>query len=275
MHLLSSRVVGGRAAALLACVAAVHAASGLVEVDLMFPQNDAYAPTPILPVVWAFRGADGLAAYLHPTLEYSFYPYGNFSNDLHNSWGFFELTWANFTSSDPFIVYGEALESLNTEGIWTLDWGLKTYSCSASGDRNVTVKSNGGRVTFTTKNGAKKPDVAATTPRDTCQGDGFAFDITSTRDSKNDFENGKPCAVLADTTPTPSACGIKIEASAASSISADLTQRACVLNTAQATPWCPPPDKNMAGSLMVPRMVVGGAVCLAAAVGGFGFLAML
>ena len=74
MHLLSSRIVGGGAAALLASVAAVHAASGLVEVDLMFPQNDTYAPTPILPVVWTIRGADGLAAYLHPHLQYSIYP---------------------------------------------------------------------------------------------------------------------------------------------------------------------------------------------------------
>ena len=274
MHLLSSRIVGGGAAALLASVAAVHAASGLVEVDFMFRQNDTYAPTHILPVVWTIRGADGLAAYLHPHLQYSIYPYGNFSDALHNSWGYYDETWTNFTSSDPYIEYGGALESLNTEGIWTLRWGLRTVYCSASGDPNATMKSNGGEVTFTTKNGAKKPDVAATTPRDTCQGDGFAFDITSTRDSKRDFENGKPCAVLADTTPTPSACGIKIEASAASSISADLTHRACTFNTAPAT-WCPPRDKNMAGSLMVPSVVVGGAVCLAAAVGAFGFLAMV
>ncbi len=274
MHLLSSRVVGGRAAALLACVAAVRAASGLVEVDLMFPQNDTYAPAPIIPVVWAIRGSDGLAAYLHPHLEYSIYPYGNFSDSLKNSWGIVDMTWTDFTSSNPYIVYGGSLEALNTEGIWTLDWGLKTAHCSASGDPNATLEFNGGRVTFTTKNGAKKPDVASTSARDTCQGDGFAFDITSTRDSKKDFENGKPCAVLADTTPTPSACGIKIEASAASSISAYLTQRACTFNTAPAT-WCPLPDKNMAGSSMVPRMVVGGAMCLAAAVGGLGFLAMV
>ncbi len=274
MQLLSSRVVGGRAAALLACVAAVHAASGLVEVDLMFPQNDTYAPTHLLPVVWAIRGTDGLAAYLHPHLEYSIYPYGNFSEKLENSWGYYDETWTNFTSNDPYIEYGGALESLNTEGIWTLRWGLRTAHCSASGDLNASLTSNGGEVTFTTKNGAQKPDVSGTLPRDTCQADGFAFNITSTRDAKNVFENGKPCAVLAETTATPSACGVKIEASAASSISAYLTHRACTFNTAPAT-WCPPPDKNMAGSLIMPSAVVGGVVCLAAAVGGFGFLAMV
>ncbi len=274
MYIFSSRVAGGRAAALLTCVAAVHAASGLVEVDLMFPQNDTYAPTPIIPVVWAIRGVDGLAAYLHPEFQYMIYPYGNYSASLEKSWGYFDMTWTNFTSSDPFIEYGGSLEDLNTEGIWTLRWGLRTVYCSASDNPNATMKSNGGEVTFTTKNGAKKPDVAATSARDTCQGDGFAFNITSTRDAKTVFKNGIDCAVLADTAPTPSACGIKIEASAASSISAYLTHRACTFTKAPPA-WCPPPDENRAGSSMVSSMVVGGVVCLAVAVGGFGFLAMV
>ncbi|KAK3901137.1 hypothetical protein C8A05DRAFT_16645, partial [Staphylotrichum tortipilum] len=232
--------------------------------------NDTYAPTPIIPVAFAFRGAD-LAGYLQPRVTFAIYPCWN---DSVNT-GDFDMTWGNFTARDPYIQYGEALELLNTEGIWTLEWDLKTLQCSATGTdaRNITSGYRKGRVTFTTRNGAKKPDLAATLPRETCSNsEGFAFDVTDTHDSGMAIKNGKPCAVLALTTPTPSACGIKIGAAAAAGVSTELTDRACAVQTPNPTPWCPTPETSTAGGLEVPSKGVGTMACLAAAVGGLGFL---
>ncbi|KAL2140758.1 hypothetical protein VTI28DRAFT_3272 [Corynascus sepedonium] len=173
------RLAGYCVASLLALSALAHAASGTAEIDLVFPQNDTYAPSPIIPVSFALQRSE-LAD------------------------GFYYMTWANFSSADPYMQYGYALESLNGEGIWTLRWELDIAHCAASDDLNVTWNHLNGKVVFTTKKGAKKPDLTAATQRETCSNDqGFAFAITETRDSGDTFENGKPCAVLAETTPTP------------------------------------------------------------------------
>ncbi len=271
MHLFTPRLLGRCAAALLLCATVVDAVPGAVEVDLVFPQNDTYAPEPIIPVAFAFRGGD-IAGFLQPRVTFAIYPYGTEPVDIIGATGDFDMTWGNFVDHDPYMQYGEAVELLNIEGVWTLEWDLATLSCSAGGGAlNITNGNRRGRVTFTTKNGAKRPDLAATLPRETCRpSEGFAFSVTDTRASGTAFPNGKPCAVLAETTPTPSACGIKIEAAAAASVSAELTGRACAVQTPSPTPWCPPPEKSIAGGLVVPGMA-----CLAALVGGLGFLQLV
>ncbi|KAK4243340.1 hypothetical protein C7999DRAFT_18296, partial [Corynascus novoguineensis] len=242
-----------------------------VEIDLVFPQNDTYAPSPIIPVSFALQRSE-LSGYLQPRVGFSIFPYGNFSEDVAD--GFYYMTWANFSSADPYIQYGYALESLDSEGIWMLRWELDIAHCVASGDLNVTWNHLNGEVVFTTKEGAKKPDLTAATQRETCSNDqGFAFEITETRDSGDSFENGKPCAVLAETTPTATPCAVTIDAPAASSVSSSMTSRACRIQ-ATPTPWCPAPEEDAAVGLGTSNLAVGGAACLAAAVGGLGFLAM-
>ncbi|KAK4042735.1 hypothetical protein C8A01DRAFT_44229 [Parachaetomium inaequale] len=284
MHLVSRPflLLGWGLTGLLAWSANVQAASGTVEVDLVLPQNDTYAPAPIIPVAFAIQRSD-LAAYLQPSLTFSILPYNNWSHSLAN--GHYAMTWANFTSSDPYMQYGEALEVLNTEGVWMLIWQLDFAHCSAgTGVLNITGDHKLGRVVFTTKNGAKKPDLTAATTassgEDTssCPNDqAFAFNITETRDSGDFFENRQPCAVLAETTPAPSPCAVTIDTAAASSVSSSLTHLACRLQTGEPAPWCPEPEKDAAaGGVVVPRMAaVGGVACLAAAVGGLGFLAVV
>lgn len=260
-------VFGCYAAGLLACSRIVQAASGTLEVDLVFPQNDTYAPEPIIPVAFAFQHSE-LAGYLQPSIAFSISPYGNNSESIAG--GYYDMTWTNFTSSDPYMQYGEGLEVLNTEGTWMLEWTLSITNCSSSGNLDFSRDSTRHRIVFTTKNGAKKPDLTAATGEDTCSNaQGYAFKIMETQDSGDHLDNGKACAVLAETTPTPSPCGVNIEASAASSVSASLTDRACAVETAS---WCPEPDEGVAQSLVVPSLAVGGVAFLAAALGGLGFL---
>lgn len=235
--------------------------------DLVFPQNDTYAPEPIIPVAFAFQHSE-LAGYLQPSIAFSISPYGNNSESIAG--GYYDQTWTNFTSSDPYMQYGEGLEVLNTEGTWMLEWTLSITNYSSSGNLEFSRDSKRRRTVFT-KNGAKKPDLTAATGEDTCSNaQGYVFKITETQDSGDHLDNGKPCAVLAETTPTPSPCGVKIEASAASSVSASLTDKACAVETAS---WCPEPDdEGAAQSLVIPSLAVGGIAFLAAALSGLGFL---
>ncbi|KFY12957.1 hypothetical protein V491_06581 [Pseudogymnoascus sp. VKM F-3775] len=262
-------LLGSSVAVLLACSRTALAASGVVEVDLVFPQNDTYAPAHIIPIAFAFQNSD-LAGSLQPSLAFTINPYGNNTKAIVN--GHFEMIWTNFTESNLFIQYGEALEGLNTEGAWALDWQLSVTNCSSSNtDLKFTTNSEMHHVVFTTKNGAKAPDVSAATGKDTCsKSQGVAFKITQTLDSGDKFDNGRPCAVLVDTTPVPNPCNVKIDAADAANISASFTAKACAIETAS---WCPKADGANQNTLLS-SVVIGGIAFLAVAVGGLGFLAI-
>ncbi|OBT58740.1 hypothetical protein VE04_00726 [Pseudogymnoascus sp. 24MN13] len=262
-------LLGSGVAVLLACARTAQAASGTLEVDLVFPQNDTYAPAHIIPIAFAFQNSD-LAGYVQPSIAFTIIPYGNNTKAIAN--GNFEMTWSNFTDSNPFIQYGEALEGLNSEGIWALDWQLSVTNCTGpDNDLKFTTDTKMHRVVFTTKNGAKAPDVSAATAKDTCSNSqGFAFQITQTLDSGGKFDNGRPCAVLAETTPAPTPCGVKIDAGAAANVSASFTAKACAIETAS---WCPKVDGANQNAVLS-SVLVGGIAFLAVAVGGLGFLAI-
>ncbi|KFY33708.1 hypothetical protein V494_07391 [Pseudogymnoascus sp. VKM F-4513 (FW-928)] len=254
-----------RCSLLLACAATtVHAASGNLEIDLLFPQNDTYAPQHIIPIAFAIQNSS-LAEFLQPHVNFVIYPYLNHTKSY--VYGYNDLTWANFSGRDPYMVYGTGLEALNTEGVWTLEWTVRASNCfTSNGKQDYRVNSTQKRITFTTKNGAKMPDLTAATGPDTCaNADSQTFRIAETRDSGDTFENGKPCAVLEDATPMPSPCAVKIDSAAAASVSARMTNVACVVRNQS---WCPEPVEDGAGrGLVVPGLGVSVAL-LAAAVGG-------
>ncbi|KFY47396.1 hypothetical protein V495_01946 [Pseudogymnoascus sp. VKM F-4514 (FW-929)] len=260
----------GRCCLLLACAGtAVHAASGNLEIDLLFPQNDTYAPQPIIPVVFAIQNS-ALAGFLRPSVNFVIYPYLN--HTVSSAYGYFNLVSANFSESDPYMVYGEGLEVLNTEGVWTLEWSVHVTSCFISnGDLDYRQNATRQQVTFTTKNSAKMPDLTAATGPNTCsKAHSHTFKITETQDSGDTFDNGKPCAILAETMPVPSPCAVKIDSAAAASVSARMTNRACAV--ANAT-WCPEPTEDGVGrGLVVPSLAVGVAFLAAAFGGGMGFI---
>ncbi|KFY30607.1 hypothetical protein V493_01801 [Pseudogymnoascus sp. VKM F-4281 (FW-2241)] len=276
MHLfsrLSTRLLSCCAAGLLllACVdTTVQAASGNLEIDFVFPQNDTYSPQPIIPVAFAFQNS-ALAGFVQPRVDFIIIPYGNHTESIAS--GYFDMKWANFTESDPYMQYGQALEVLNTEGVWELHWTLSVTNCSSTNGGNLEYTPNDmvQRVVFTTKNGAKKPDLTAATSADTCaNAQAYAFTITETKDTGDFFDNRKPCAVMAETRPTPNPCAVQIDAAAAGNLSASMTARACAVTNAT---WCPEPKDDGAHGLMVPSLAVASVAFLAAAV-GMGLLAL-
>ncbi|KXH64966.1 glycosylhydrolase family 18-6 [Colletotrichum salicis] len=83
-----------RSWSLLACVwtilgAATVAASdhsGIMEVGLVFPRNNTYAPTPVLPIIFGFRNSQ-LAPSLAPEIGFSIWNYNDKSDSVKTTDG--------------------------------------------------------------------------------------------------------------------------------------------------------------------------------------------
>lgn len=229
------------------------AASGTFEVDLIFPHNDTYAPEPIIPVAFAVQNTK-LVEYLRPSVSFSIIPYGNYSKSIAQ--GVYDLNNANLSGNDPAMIYGDALEALNKEGTWLLEWSLDVATCSDGGDDTKSLQkrrlSRRHKLVFTTQNGAKKTDLTAASTDDSCKDAQWAaFEVVGTKeqnsgDDNDDSDGDQPCAALATSTASPSAnpCAATIEASVAANVSASLTQRACAVQTAD---WCPDEDSSATG----------------------------
>ena len=121
---------------------------------------------------------------------------------------------------------------------------------------------------FTLKNGTSPPDLVAATNEDTCGLTlAHALNVTEllkTPESKI-IHNGTSCPVVDEGTPlpTPTPCKVKIDKSAAESISAVITSRACVAPSLSGIDDCPPPT---GAASRVLGLSVGGP-CGAAMVG--------
>ncbi|KAI0385410.1 hypothetical protein F5Y04DRAFT_245781 [Hypomontagnella monticulosa] len=211
-----------------------------VEVNLIFPRNDTYAPTQFMPIVFSIQNSK-LAAALDLNVVY--YLFQHDTEDNPQFTGFKNLNNVDFSNaSDPYFVLGST-DILNTaEATWSLVWTLASGNCSYStldmmrGDdtnlaSNFTFRSESQSIIFTTKNGAQKPDL---TSKDdgTCgntTGTYRTFNVTGIMDvpSSEKYDGHNTCAVLgSDTTPTPttgSHCGPRIDPSAAESLAAAVT----------------------------------------------------
>ncbi|EDU50719.1 conserved hypothetical protein [Pyrenophora tritici-repentis Pt-1C-BFP] len=232
---------------LIACSAVINAAvnnlTGLLEVDLVFPQNDSYAPTNDMPIIFAIQNPE-LAPVLDITIMFDIYDrddrFGNGSTS-----GIYDIQWANLSSNGPF--------------------------------RNLplTFNSSTNLLAFTSKDLTQDVDLVSATENKKCSdGMGVAFNITDNYDAPLDhYWPGKgTCGLVALPLPTPDPCRVKINSAAASSISASITKRRCddiAHWNKKALPADCPADENAAQ-----RVLVGGLVCFMAVVGALGFILM-
>jgi hypothetical protein len=279
MHIFHGRfsLLGCCAAtSLLAYLGTAQAASGTAEVDLILPQNDTYAPMHIFPAALVFQNPM-LASYLHLQTDFEVTPVSNYSNTIELGWLWEDF--ANLSTSDPFKQYNEVIQGVDVEGTWELRWRFRYVNCSRAADGNLTVDHytlRNQRVIFTTKDGAKEPDLSAATTDGTCSNAmALAFEITETHDSGGYFADGRPCAQLADTTPAPNPCAVTIKPSAASSVAASHTQNVCEASQTiwEVFPtWCPELEEGAARNLVVSSLAVCGVALLSLAFSGLGFL---
>ncbi|KAF3484074.1 uncharacterized protein GIQ15_03398 [Arthroderma uncinatum] len=233
---------------LLACSRAMNAPTPTypqtVEVDLIFPRNETYAPVPLTPFVFAVQNFHvSKPLYLHFSYSVEQDPY----IDAPSAGGHLYLDKANFSSSDPYFIYGWTPKLNNTEATWRFIWEWSAGNCSRSknpveplefgsvGRRNI--------IHFTTKNGAKQLDLVAATQDGTCdKSQAHTLNITEVLDvpSGTRYYNNQPlCPLLSTITPTPDPCGAKIDSAAASSISYAIQSSACI-GGASPNVTCPP-----------------------------------
>lgn len=105
-------------------------------------------------------------------------------------------------------------------------------------------------VDFTTRKGAQVPDLIVATDQSTCAANTQTqtYNVTGTVDIFRPELDGT-CAVLSSTSPSPAPnpCGAKIDAAAASSISAAVTARVCAFPDPQVS--CPSKSQATGRSL--------------------------
>ena len=223
-------------AATQATPATLPALPATVEVDLIYPRNETYAPAPHMPVVFAIQNS-AFAAALDPIFYLQLWRV-----DLNYSVAFdFQIrtVTANFSSSDPYFVYFGTNTLNHTEGLWALQWQVLLRNCSRQGlGPLVQRQEHEDFVMFTTKNGAPQPDLVAAAAGNACDGrKGFAVNVTDlmipfnepkNEDGSQDGRNAS-CAILSPMpAPEPQPCRVKMDAAAASSITAAISASPCV-----------------------------------------------
>ncbi|KAJ5320645.1 hypothetical protein N7508_000928 [Penicillium antarcticum] len=257
---------------LVAGIGTVFAVSDILEVNLVFPQNDTYAPNDSFPIVFAFRNSER-ARYLNPSLEYLLWDEnGDEALPVRH-----ELRWVNWTDQDTYFAYKYS-RSLRRESFWKVLWTLSWDSCAEDSTQygskvvyNTTTKATW----FTTKNSAPKLDPIAATANRTCLGQsGVAINVSDRTMyipgegwSGGQYTNHTCAVVAASPTPTTNPCRSQIGNATVASMEASLKAWHCNITFGQAADC---PDKNNVAQ----KLAVAGISCLLALSGALSFFLM-
>ncbi|KAL1891066.1 hypothetical protein Sste5346_007891 [Sporothrix stenoceras] len=267
-----------RAALMLAGAATVIATTfpQTVEVDVVFPRNETYAPSAVFPIVFAIQNP-ALAPSLDPGFQFELWQNiaHNNSLDLPN----IDLGSTNFTNATGSVyVYTYAL-NINTTSNgadastqYNLAWSFSAGNCSASSTDSTEASSFGGGFVFNNviftiaKEGGVAPSIN-TTDSSSCKDLSYlAFNLTGTLtvpDPAKQWDGHSSCAVFSDSTPNPASgnpCAATANASVAASILAGAKSSAC----AAATPAISCPAKSAAGTIVPMTGRMAGAWALLA-----------
>lgn len=209
----------------------------IAEVDLLFPKNDTYAPTVLMPLVIGIQNPSA-AVPLHLGLRWNL-----FQLDGGNRTGFGVIpeTYYIPPGARQYYEYSSFYDLTIIEGTWLLQWTVDSVNCSQFPVNNFSMVSytQGNRIIFTTKNGAQAPDLLTATANDVCaSAAGFTFNVTGLEkasvrspDNVDGKDSVTTCAVVAPMSPTyrPNPCAAQLNATGASSISLALRTSACGL----------------------------------------------
>ena len=195
-----------------------------VEVDLIFPRNETYAPSDIFPLVFAFQNS-ALAPSLDPGFDLTIW-------DLNSNLTYdpsLALTNTNFSGSDPKFVY-TSITNLPASK-YRLVWDFGAGNCSNIRGANSDRPAGGFRsnsIEFAVQSGAQQPDIAPTAAEDaSCSNiTNFAFNLIDTQPvgSPSLYDGRNSCAIFSDTSPfvAGNPCAVKVSSQVASSISTAL-----------------------------------------------------
>lgn len=245
--------------ALLPCWTAAFGRAENVEVDLIFPRNDTYATTELMPIVFAVQNpliASGLELLLTWQIIQNT---GNISIMARAIDSTFPLSsYQSAQNNDTFFETDSIFNITNIESSWVFYWSIATSNCSSvsaslsNSSINSLIDQGRKNITFTTKNGAPAPDLVGATAEGTCAADqSFTFDVIDITSILYSTSLVTYCAVLPSTSPTstPNPCAPKIDAPAASSISSTLTEVYCIFPDSRTLLSCPPAPTKTGGGM--------------------------
>ncbi|KAL4897794.1 hypothetical protein BDV59DRAFT_168550 [Aspergillus ambiguus] len=232
-------------------------ANQVTEVDLVFPRaNETYAPSPLTPIVFAIQNPR-LLSTLKPTLYYHIDLENVSRGDSNSTVNLVHLEELNYTNgSDPYLL-SFSTTFLNFEGDFSFSWDLDVQRCSYDAETDkVNSEWAGARrwmFHFSTKYGASLPDLTAFTEKGICnQTRALAARVPDTVElppTKTADWGAASCAVSPEMT-TPSPCNVKVDASAAESITASLTAAACSVPQLWTDVSCPTPSSENSASVL-------------------------
>ncbi|KAF3491006.1 uncharacterized protein GIQ15_00523 [Arthroderma uncinatum] len=228
---------------LLACSSSTMAADitfpQTIEVDLIFPHNDTYAPVPFMPFVIAIQNFRSTGMILL-NLAYNFSAAANPGNPIFSNSKQFQSDDPDyFDKDDTGFVLSYASETNNVEKAWLFSWELEIANCTRSMEHpelnlvHVSRTSQRRQVYFTTKHGAQQPNLMAATQEGTCgnrSSSGYAINITEMiyNIPEGQYPNdGSECPVISDTPPTPNPCGVRMNNDTASQLLYSIDTEAC------------------------------------------------
>ncbi|KAL5355337.1 hypothetical protein BJX96DRAFT_170579 [Aspergillus floccosus] len=190
----------------------------VTEVDLIFPLNETFSPSPLIPIVFAIQDPSLLSS-LRPTLRYRDLQLNVIPLDRFRRGDVIRLFEHNLTDvADPYLLY--------------LSIDLAYY--------------------FSTKHGVSPPDLVAFAKKETCNRTfAQAVHVPSALElppTSTATWGGPSCAVSPDLSPTPTPCNVKLDASAAASIFTSLTVDSCNERFRTGVS-CPTPSSENAASM--------------------------
>ncbi|KAF5664494.1 hypothetical protein FHETE_7085 [Fusarium heterosporum] len=251
--------------------------TGTLEIDLVFPRNDTYNPSPMMPIIFSYRNPK-LIPILQPSVYYQIWD----RNDMDKLVAGGQLSTQSLnlsTVDDPHFEHFSSKE-FNREGEWFLTFRVSWQNCFKDPDRSLHGGSHGNTMQkndtathfiFTTKGASKQVDLVAATSDENCSSPaGVAIKISEKlRTPEYEGYDQEFCAVATGTEADK--CAVTMNPSATSSVNAYMTSFACE-RTSNRTNVPEGVDCSYLEESLAIRVVTGGTACLALIIGAFGFL---
>lgn len=212
---------------------------GTVEVDLIFPRNETYAPTRYMPFAFAFQNPE-LAQYMKFQINYDVW-YSNDTTEEQNmrqdntiASGNVSLPSINLTSNDPYLVHDFSAQ-FNVEGQYAIVWRLWGDWCK-EGAQNISVQFWKKATFFSISKSAHQIDLVAATGNETAclslpgratRGMSQAMSIAGVYDALETWNGGDKCVEISNTHASTAPCRVKIDNATAAGIWASVNVTMC------------------------------------------------
>ncbi|CAG7562382.1 unnamed protein product [Fusarium equiseti] len=190
-----------------------------LKIDLVFPRNETYNPSPMFPIVFSY-GNPEIIPLFEPIVSYTVWNYSNYNKSVYAELR--EKPFVNRSSSNPHIEFDYYSYPFNTEGTWELSVHLRWANCYMQPHRERDLEEKArlrrnfttvGTVVFSTKGPLKQVDLVGATNNETCSTPiGVSVEFTEWKRASgddrdvNDFE-GFSCVVPQSLVEADSAAG--------------------------------------------------------------------